>query len=83
MKSRRIPSMPVPLACMACKTVFTLSKPEDIDGSFKELHAAGWLDYAAKGQGRERWTWKCPSCKPHVTGAALFGHANRANAGKA
>jgi hypothetical protein len=79
---RRIPSMPIPLTCVTCRAVFSLSKPEDIDGSFKELLAAAWMHFASKGEGRERWSWKCPTCKPNVTGASSLGHSNTANAGK-
>jgi hypothetical protein len=56
--------MQVPLKCAECPTVHKLTNPEDIDGSFRELRAAGWLDVATKGLGRERWPWCCPTCKP-------------------
>jgi hypothetical protein len=71
MRSRRIPSMVDPLACDACGAVFELTKPTDIDGSFKELSAAGWMHFARKGMARERWTWKCAACKPQRSAVTL------------
>jgi hypothetical protein len=64
MVSKRIPSMSAPIKCENCQTVHALENPNDIDGSFREIRAAGWLDYARKGVGRERWTWRCPSSRP-------------------
>jgi hypothetical protein len=54
------------IACEKCQTTLKLTKPTDVDGSFAELLAAGWMHFAKKGAGRERWTWQCPSCKPRV-----------------
>jgi len=65
MVSKRIPSMSVPIKCENCPKMYALEDPNNIDGSFRELRAAGWLDYAKRGAGRERWTWRCPSCRPH------------------
>jgi hypothetical protein len=64
MVSKRIPSMADPLKCEACGVIAELTKPTDIDASFTELLAAEWMHFARKGIGRERWTWKCPTCKP-------------------
>ena len=64
MVTKRIPSMPDPLACETCRTVFELTKPTDVEGSFTALLSAGWMHFARKGVGRERWAWKCLTCKP-------------------
>ena len=64
MVSKRIPSMSVPITCETCAVAHRLENPNDFDGSFRGLRAAGWLDYAKRGAGRERWTWRCPSCQP-------------------
>ena len=66
-----VPSMAVPLACEECSTKFPLPNPTDIDGSFRLLEARGWMHVTAEGLGRERWPWRCPSCKP--TGEATTG----------
>jgi hypothetical protein len=71
MKSRRIPSMADPITCEKCRMTLNLTKPTDIDGSFGELLAAGWMHFAKKGAGRERWTWHCPSCKPQRRPATM------------
>jgi hypothetical protein len=64
MVSKRIPSMADPLTCETCRVIVSLDKPTDIDGSFKALEGAGWMHFARRGVGRERWTWKCSTCKP-------------------
>ena len=64
MVSKRIPSMSVPITCETCATAYRLENPNDIDGSFRVLEGAGWMHFARKAVGRERWTWKCPKCKP-------------------
>jgi hypothetical protein len=77
MLSRRIRSMIDPFTCEGCRAVFELTKPTDIDGSFRELIAAGWMHFAKKGRGRERWTWKCAACTPQgspVTMGLTTGH---------
>ena len=60
----RPPSMAVPVTCEKCSTTFKVASPLDVDASLKELEGAGWMHFAKKGKGRERWTWKCPACKP-------------------
>jgi hypothetical protein len=52
-----------PLMCETCRAVFATTKPTDIDASFAELLAAGWMHFARRGVGRERWAWKCTTCK--------------------
>jgi hypothetical protein len=64
MVTKRITSLADPLRCETCGTVFDLAKPTDIDASFTGLLSAGWMHFARKGIGRERWTWKCSTCKP-------------------
>jgi len=64
MVSKRIPSMSDPLKCDSCGVVFSLDKPTDVDGSFRTLESAGWMHFARRGVGRERWMWKCSTCKP-------------------
>jgi hypothetical protein len=64
MVSKRIPSMSVPIKCENCSVVHVLDNPNDIDRSFGELRAAGWLDCARKAAGRERWAWRCAACRP-------------------
>ena len=51
-------------SCETCRAVFATTKPTDIDASFAELLAAGWMHFARRGVGRERWAWKCAACKP-------------------
>ena len=63
--------MTVPLACEECSTKFPLANPMDIDGSFQLLEARGWMPVTQEGLGRERWPWRCPSCK--TTGTATTG----------
>jgi hypothetical protein len=53
-----------PIKCEMCGVTFALDRPTDIDGSFKALDGAGWMHFARKAVGRERWTWKCGKCKP-------------------
>jgi hypothetical protein len=64
MVSKRIPSMADPLKCETCDAVFELTKPTEVEASFNELLAVGWMHFARKGIGRERWAWKCAACKP-------------------
>ena len=77
MVSKRIPSMADPLKCEGCGAAFSLDKPTDVDGSFRTLEVAGWMHFARRGVGRERWTWKCPTCKPQgmpLTSGLTTGH---------
>ena len=64
MVSRRIPAMADPIPCEACGLTFALDEPTDLDASFRALAASGWMHFARRGVGRERWAWKCPTCKP-------------------
>ena len=61
MVGKRIPSMSVPIKCEKCSRVHGLENPNDIDGSFGVLTGAGWMHFAPKAVGRERWGWKCPA----------------------
>jgi hypothetical protein len=62
----RVPILAPIAKCQKCVATHALTSIPltDIDAGFAELLAAGWLHMARKGQGREKWAWWCPACKP-------------------
>jgi hypothetical protein len=53
--SMGIPSMGDPFTCETCRVVFELTKPTDIDASFAELLATGWMQRISGAKRANKW----------------------------